>query len=72
MDNATQNEDRLMYARELVDMNINKGFLEEVHFTNEYNELVWQAIKYDWKPSWCNKCQNLGHVEVDRQVGKSN
>ena len=55
------NKDILMYARALVEMDIRKGLPDEVFFTNEYDELVKQAIQYDWKPNWCHQCQQLGH-----------
>ncbi|XP_057543248.1 uncharacterized protein LOC130821478 [Amaranthus tricolor] len=61
IDNATKNKDRLMYARALVEMDIRKGLPDEVFFTNEYDELVKQAVQYDWKPLWCHQCQQLGH-----------
>lgn len=50
VNNATKNKDRLVYARTLVEMDISKGLPEEVFFTNEYDELVKQAVQYDWKP----------------------
>ena len=60
IDSATKNKDRLMYARALVEMDFRKGLSDEVFFTNEYDELVKQPVKYDWKPLWCHKCQQLG------------
>ena len=47
IDNATKNKDGLMYARVLVEMEIRKGLTDEVFFTNEYDELVKQAVQYD-------------------------
>ena len=60
IDHATKNKDRLMYARALVEMDFRNGLSDEVFFTNEYDELVKQPVKYDWKPLWCHKCQQLG------------
>ena len=35
VDNATLRKDRMTYARVIVDLNINKGFLNELFDTNQ-------------------------------------
>lgn len=50
-----------MYARPIVEMDIRKGLLDEVFFTNEYVELVKQEVQHDRKPLGCHQCQQLGH-----------
>lgn len=44
VDNSTLTKSRLMYARVLVDINISEGFLEEIFYTNEINELIAQQV----------------------------
>lgn len=51
-----------MYAHVLVDINIAKGFCDEIYFENELGDLTSQRVKYDWKPVWCDKCSQLGHL----------
>ena len=55
IDTTTLNKDRMWYARVLVVMDINKGFQEELFYTNEHDELVSQEVQYDWIPLWCSK-----------------
>ena len=42
IDNATITKTILMYARVLVEMNVNEGFPKELFFSNEHDELVSQ------------------------------
>ena len=57
IDTATLNIDRMWYARVLVEIDINKGFPEELFYTNEYEELVAQQVEYEWIPLWCAECR---------------
>lgn len=58
-----------MYARALVEMDISEKFSDEIHFTNEFEELVSQKVSYDWFPVLCSKCNQLGHLTEDYRVG---
>lgn len=58
VDKAAKNKERL---RALVEMDIKNEIPDELFFTNEYDELVKQPVRYDLKPIWCNKCQQIGH-----------
>ena len=71
VDGATGNKDQMMmYARVLVYINVSKGFHEEVCYENEHNELITQKVEYDWQPIWCNKCQQMGHIDMNYRKGK--
>ena len=61
VDGATSNKERMFYARVLVDLNITKGFHDSIYYENEHGELVSEPVTYDWKPSWCSKCNQIGH-----------
>ena len=37
-----------MYARVLVEMNVNEGFPDELFYSNENEELVAQPVQYEW------------------------
>ena len=69
IDNATQQKSKLRFARDLVEMNTNGEFPEEIHFTNVKEELITQQVIYEWKPILCNKCQKMGHYDKDCKVG---
>lgn len=69
VDNATKNKDRMQYARVLVELSIDGEFYDTVSFTNEDDELMTVTVEYNWKPSKCSKCKQLGHLENDCRVG---
>ncbi|XP_030479472.1 uncharacterized protein LOC115696726 [Cannabis sativa] len=62
VDKVTQNRSMVMYARVLVDMEIQRDPPKAIAFINEKKQLVEQAIVYEWLPSKCVSCGNLGHI----------
>ena len=46
-------------------MHIDGPFLEIVDYVNEWNVVVGQKIKYEWKPLRCEYCHLLGHEDKD-------
>ena len=70
VDNATMNKDKMLYARVLVDLNKTKGFHDAIYYENELGELVTQQVLYDWKPSWCSTCKQMGHATEMCKVEK--
>lgn len=44
-------------------------FQRSYFFSNERDEFISQRVKYDWTPTWCSKCAQFGHIEVDFSVG---
>ena len=56
IDNATLNFDKLMYARVLMDMKINRSYLEEITFTDVNDDRIYMPVEYDWKPITCQNC----------------
>ena len=66
---ATMNYDRLMYAGVLVELDITEPFPEEIHFTNQFDELVAQKVTYDWYPVLCTKCHQLSHKAEVCRIG---
>ncbi|CAO2837977.1 unnamed protein product [Amaranthus hypochondriacus] len=41
-----------------------------MHFINELDELVSQKVVYDWKPIWCEKCTEFGHLKENCRAGE--
>ena len=72
VDAAIGNKDHMLYARVLVDINISKGFHEEISYENEHSELVTQQVLYDWRPVKCNKCNQFRHEEFVVKQGSQN
>lgn len=63
VDNATLNKDKMQYACVLVEMNMKGDFNDTLAFTNEDDELVRVKVDYDWRPTICGICKQLGHTE---------
>lgn len=61
VDQATNNRDKLMYARILIKASIDQAFSEMIQFINEKGAIVDQQVKYDWLPVSCSICKGLGH-----------
>lgn len=53
--NGTINKDHTQFALVLAELNKNSVCFDTISFTNEDGELVVVKVKYDWKPSKCNK-----------------
>jgi len=54
----------LHYTRLLIEMPLDATFPEFIEFINDKNVLVWQQVRYKWKPVQCFYCQMLGHDEI--------
>lgn len=61
VDSATLSKSRMMFARVLVDMNVEDGFPKELFLYNEWDTMLSQKVQYDWMPVWCSKCSQFGH-----------
>ncbi|XP_060195284.1 uncharacterized protein LOC132624535 [Lycium barbarum] len=67
-DSATKLKERLVYARVMVEVPMNKTYPEFVMFENERGQIVEQQVQYEWKPILCPHCKNFGHnAEVCRK-----
>uniref|UniRef100_A0A803Q873 DUF4283 domain-containing protein n=1 Tax=Cannabis sativa TaxID=3483 RepID=A0A803Q873_CANSA len=62
VDKVTQSRSIVKYARVLVDMEIQQDPPMCISFINEKKQLVEQLIEYEWLPSKCAACENLGHI----------
>ncbi|XP_062114119.1 uncharacterized protein LOC133825149 [Humulus lupulus] len=62
VDKVTQSRSMVKYARILVDMEISDHPPKSISFINERDQLVEQLVEYEWLPSKCAACSNLGHI----------
>lgn len=60
-DECTANRLRVSYARILVEMDITKELPQTITIADNEGEKIQQAIEYEWRPLFCNKCQKVGH-----------
>ncbi|XP_062114438.1 uncharacterized protein LOC133825526 [Humulus lupulus] len=62
VDKVTQSRSMVKYARILVDMEITDHPPKTISFINERDQITEQLVEYEWLPSKCAACSNLGHV----------
>lgn len=67
LDNATLDKDRMQYV--LMELKTTGPFYDTIAFTNEDDELMRVNVEYDWKPTQCKKCKQLGHLESSCRTG---
>ncbi|RZB52267.1 hypothetical protein D0Y65_048636 [Glycine soja] len=60
-DECTANRLRVSYARILVEMDITNELPQTITIADNEGEKIQQAIEYEWRPLFCNKCQKVGH-----------
>ncbi|XP_075100397.1 uncharacterized protein LOC107821039 [Nicotiana tabacum] len=62
-DTATTRKEKLMYARVMVEVPLNKTYPDSVMFENELGQIIEQEIEYEWKPTMCQQCKLFGHTD---------
>ncbi|XP_056695221.1 uncharacterized protein [Spinacia oleracea] len=60
-DECTTRQDRVSFARVLVEMDITTTLPDHVWVEDAYGTMFKQEVKYDWKPAYCKKCNMAGH-----------
>ncbi|XP_056698498.1 uncharacterized protein [Spinacia oleracea] len=70
-DSATVSRDKLQFARVLVDMPISKSLPDQISFMNEHNELIQVPVTYEWRPTVCTNCKQVGHLTIDCRHAKT-
>lgn len=64
MDKITKDRSWLSFARILMEIEIGESLIEEIHFINEFGQVVDQAVEYDWLPVKCSVCHCFGHSDA--------
>ncbi|KAM6582514.1 hypothetical protein CsatB_009516 [Cannabis sativa] len=62
IDKVTQDRTMVKFARVLVDIEITDDPPKTISYINEKKQLVEQGVEYEWLPSRCSACANLGHI----------
>ncbi|XP_074290689.1 uncharacterized protein LOC141617395 [Silene latifolia] len=60
-DAATEQKTRLGFARVMVELQIDQKFPNSIKFLDEKQKVTEIEIEYEWKPTLCTKCKQLGH-----------
>ncbi|KAJ8423454.1 hypothetical protein Cgig2_012911 [Carnegiea gigantea] len=69
-DRVTKEKTALSYAHMLIEMKLNETFPEYSDFINDWDVVMRQSVKYEWKPIKCDYYQMLGHE--DTKCGRKN
>ena len=70
-DYATTCRDKIQFARVMVEVPMEKILPDHLFFLDEHGEKVKVDLRYEWKPTLCNKCKMVGHAEAECRQGKS-
>ncbi|XP_074305100.1 uncharacterized protein LOC141640037 [Silene latifolia] len=70
-DPATEMKTRLGFARVMVELNLGQVFPKSLKFLDEKKQEVIIDIVYEWKPSLCTRCKQLGHEKDQCRKGKN-
>ncbi|XP_062114375.1 uncharacterized protein LOC133825453 [Humulus lupulus] len=61
MDKVTKDKSMVKFSRVLVDVEISDKIPQCISFLNEKGQLMEQPIEFEWLPTRCSCCKNLGH-----------
>lgn len=61
-DECTSKKLRVSYARIMVEIDITQPLKQFVKIRDKEGNVIQQAVEYEWKPSFCQICQKVGHV----------
>ncbi|XP_074277271.1 uncharacterized protein LOC141600913 [Silene latifolia] len=68
-DAATESKTRLGFARIMVELKVDQKFPSHITFLDEKQSKIQIPVEYEWKPSTCNKCKQIGHEQSNCRKG---
>ncbi|XP_059294544.1 uncharacterized protein LOC132047529 [Lycium ferocissimum] len=60
-DECTTKQTRISYARMLIEVNVTQPLPEKIMVMDPVGKQFLQEIDYDWRPKYCEICQQVGH-----------
>ncbi|XP_019257668.1 PREDICTED: uncharacterized protein LOC109235874 [Nicotiana attenuata] len=70
-DACTSNTERISYARILVEVDVTKELPKSIKVKDPKGRVMVQEVWYEWKPSYCAKCMQIGHNCQQQQQNKA-
>nr|XP_009800683.1 PREDICTED: uncharacterized protein LOC104246568 [Nicotiana sylvestris]XP_016467830.1 PREDICTED: uncharacterized protein LOC107790416 [Nicotiana tabacum] len=67
-DACTSNTERISYARILVEVDVTKVLPNVIKIKDPKGRIMAQEIWYDWKPTYCPRCMQIGHNCQQKQI----
>ncbi|CAK8574347.1 unnamed protein product [Lathyrus sativus] len=65
-DECTTNNLHVSYERILIEVDITQPLIDEITIRNVAGDIIMQPVQYEWRPKFCETCQNLGNKCEDR------
>ena len=65
VDQVTSNQDRITYARVLINTDITISYKNKAIVEDEDGKILTLKVEYKWKPLVCSKCKSIDHVESE-------
>ncbi|KAL2894274.1 Receptor-mediated endocytosis protein 6-like protein [Bienertia sinuspersici] len=63
LDQATISREKLMFARVMVEVQVNQSLPDVISIDNELGNVIENNLEYEWRPIVCIGCGVVGHVE---------
>ncbi|OIT32324.1 hypothetical protein A4A49_08417 [Nicotiana attenuata] len=60
-DEYTAKQSRISFTRSLIEINITKPLPRRLPVMDDSGAIFEQAVEYDWKPEFCERCLKVGH-----------
>ncbi|XP_019248431.1 PREDICTED: uncharacterized protein LOC109227690 [Nicotiana attenuata] len=70
VDACTTIAERIIYAGVLIEMDVTRPLPEKIKLYDPKGKVLEQLVHYDWKPMYCQKCCQLGHICKDQRKQK--
>lgn len=61
-DKCTSKQQRISYARLLIEVDITKPLVYKVQIEGEKGMVMEHQVYYEWAPMFCQKCHKIGHI----------
>ena len=68
-DECTTHQKRISFARLLIEVDVTKPLPQNVMIVEESGRMLEQRVRFEWAPSFCKKCQVVGHDCIKKGTG---
>lgn len=69
-DQQTASQGRESYARICVELEPGEERINSIPYENEFGQIEYQEVQYEWIPPCCMKCKVFGHKQRQCSTGK--
>lgn len=69
-DECTTKQTRISYAKMLIEVNVTKVIPQKITVMDPKGGTFLQQVELEWKPQYCDKCQQIGHQCQPPKIAK--